>query len=200
MNTGAEAAKATAPDDRWYVVYCKPGREAYAANALGELLGLDTYMPRVNRPSGSRPQSVAFFPGYLFVRANLREVNQSSINSTPGVIKLLYLGDAPQWLPSRVIDAIRERVDALNAEGGLPKYTFHTGDQVLLTDGALKGLQAVFLEPMSGRARVKVLLEFLGRSNEVQVDVDMLEPAGDKAPPTPRGTRTTRGRGRRIKS
>jgi transcriptional antiterminator RfaH len=197
MNMDAKAASAFDPDNRWYVVHCRPLKEEYAAKALRDIMGLATYSPQVKRRTGSRTQYAAFFPGYIFVQANLGEVMLSSINSTPGVLKLLYLGGVPQWLPVSVVEAIRERVDALNAEGGLPRYTFHPGDPVLLRDGPLRGLQAVFIGPMAPKARVKVLLEFLGRPNEVQVDVNVLEPVQDD--PAPRPARTTRGRGRRIR-
>jgi transcriptional antiterminator RfaH len=202
MNMDAEAVSALEPEDRWYVVHCRPLKEEYAAKALRDIMGLATYSPQVMRRTNSRTQSAAFFPGYIFVQADLREVKLSSINSTPGVLKLLYLGGVPQWLPVAVVEAIRERVDTLNADGGLPRYTFHPGDPVLLRDGPLRGLQAVFIGPMTPRARVKVLLEFLGRPNEVQVDLDVLEPLRDEPlrdNPAPRPARTTRGRGRRIR-
>src|SRR5205823_1883871 len=122
-----------------------------------------------------------------------------SINSTPGILRLLQLGGEPRPIPAAVVEAIRERVEILNAEGGFSRYKFHPGDPVSLRSGPLRGLQAVFIGPMPAKARVKVLLEFLGRPNEVQVDIDVLEPAkpgaerGPDPEPQVRGERRTRG-------
>jgi transcription antitermination factor NusG len=109
---------------------------------------------------------------------------------------MLEFGGEAQAIPEALVAAIRERVDRLNAEGGLPAHTFQDGDAVLLKSGPLKGLEAVFLGPMTAGGRVKVLLHFLGRLNEVRVDADALEPAAPQARPAMK--RYTRGRGRRI--
>jgi transcriptional antiterminator RfaH len=202
----APDAADSACNNSWYVVHCKPLKEEYAATVMRDNLGLETYLPQVTESLTGKKRPVAFFPGYMFVEANLQEVNLSSINSTPGVLKLLQPGGEPRPIPAAVVAAIRERVEILNAEGGFSRYKFHPGDPVSLRSGPLRGLQAVFIGPMPAKARVKVLLEFLGRPNEVQVDIDVLEPAkpdAEREPdpePQPRGERRTRGRGRRIKS
>jgi transcriptional antiterminator RfaH len=180
----------------WYVVHCKPSREAQAAYALRELLGLTVYLPESNRVVRGKARSSPFFSGYLFAQADLEQVNLSSINSTPNVIRLLEFGGRPQMIDAVVVEAIREQLADLNASGGLPTHDFQHGDPVWLTSGPLKGLRAVFVGPSTPSIRVKVLLEFLGRTNEVKVDLDSLEHADREL--LPRRRRGSRGKGRRI--
>lgn len=180
----------------WYVVHCKPSREAQAAVALRELLGLTVYLPESNRVVRGKARSSPFFPGYLFAQADLEQVNLSSINSTPNVLRLLEFGGKPQAIDAVVVEAIREQLADLNARGGLPAHDFQPGDPVWMRSGPLKGLRAVFVGPLTPDARVKVLLGFLGRTNEVKVDLDSLEHADRELQPQRR--RGSRGKGRKI--
>lgn len=180
----------------WYVAHCRPGGESLATRGLIERLGLTTYLAEVSRRVRGEMKPAPLFPGYFFVQADLGAVNVSSINSTPGMRGILEFGGEAQAIPEALVTSIRERVDRLNAEGGLPAHNFQDGDAVLLKSGPLKGLEAVFLGSMTPGGRVKVLLHFLGRLNEVRVDADELEPIAAPARPTMK--RYTRGKGRRI--
>ncbi|HEX8219058.1 MAG TPA: transcription termination/antitermination NusG family protein [Chloroflexia bacterium] len=182
----------------WYLVHCKPQREALAAYVLSSQLGLQTYLPEVLRRVRGTQQLVPFFPGYLFAAADLGEVQLSSINAAPGVIRLLDVGGAPQQVPPALVLGIRARLDELNA-CGFPAHNFSPGDAVRFRRGAWKGVEAIFVGPPTPAARVKVLLDLLGRQNEVQVDAEDLERVQrGTADVQVRRRRTTRGRGRRI--
>jgi transcription antitermination factor NusG len=183
--------------DQWYVIHCKRLREWRAAAALEERLGLATYLPEIQRRHRGQMQRFPFFPGYLFVWANLREVVLSHINAMPGVLRLVAIGELPQPVPMRVIEEIRQRVDDLNAHGGLIPHNFRPGDTLKLKDSPLQGLEAIFLGPMKPSERVRVLIDFLGHYREAEVDVDMLEHISTEL--TPKLERRTRGKGRRIK-
>lgn len=188
------------PDNRstirhWYAVQCKPHGEWHAAATLQSNLDLKVYLPVVQRYFRGQVQSAPFFPGYLFVQADLHEITVSRINAMPGVVRLVAFGDIPQPVPLHVLEAIHAGVESINTHGGLPH--FHPGETVRLKDGPLRGLEAVFVGPLKPSERVRVLLEFLGRLSEVEVDANSLESTNSGSPP--RQERRTRGRGRRIK-
>ena len=187
---------------RWYVVQCKPLRERVAAERLRIDLQLGVYLAEVRQWVREAARSVPLFPGYLFVRADLGQVKLSSINATPGVLRLLDFGGGPQVVPDRVVEALVESVDCLNTAGGLPRHRFQPGARVVLIRGPLEGLEAVFVGPTPPQARVRVLLEFLGRLQEVQVPAGDLVPAGNVVPAggvvVTHPPRRTRGRGRPI--
>ena len=181
----------------WYAVHCRCPKEFYAEAAIRERLGILTYLPTVVSRVDGASRRIPFFPGYLFVNSVLDEGALSKINATPGVVRLIEFAGERAAVPDAVISAIKERLEALNAQGGLPGHNFHIGDTVELKRGPLSGLHAIFQGPTTPSARVKILLEFLGRPNEVEVDLAMLTTECDCS--SPRGQRRTRGRGRRIR-
>ena len=46
----------------------------------------------------------------------------------------------------------------------------HEGDNVKVADGAFAGLEAVVMQNLPARARVRVLLDFLGRKVEAELE------------------------------
>jgi transcriptional antiterminator RfaH len=194
MLDSADSSKASGS---WYAVHCRYLKEFSAESFLRETLGLVTYLPTVMSRVHGVTKETPFFPGYLFVEAALGGVKLRSINTAPGVIRLVEFGGERRPVPAAVISGIREQLDALNAQGGLPDHNFQVGDTVSLRSGPLSGLQASFLGPMTPGARVKILLEFLGRLTEVAVDVAALTTVQQHSRPS--GQRRTRGRGRRIR-
>jgi transcription antitermination factor NusG len=183
--------------DSWYVVHCKPLKESYAEWVLRQRLDIVTYLPTVISRVRGVAREVPFFPGYLFVNVDLQDVPLSSINQTPGVLRLVSFSGEALPVPKVVISTIKERLEALNGDGGLPAHSFHIGDTLVLKSGPFRGLQAVFMGPMTPSARVKVLIEFLGRLNEVKVEVENLTQPHRLEP---KRERRTRGKGRRIYS
>lgn len=179
----------------WYVVHTKPRQEWLAGALLEERWHLTVYLPEVTQSKGSRSLMAPLFPGYLFVQVDLAQVPASALNAMPGVLRLVAFAERPQPLAAAVVEALRSRVAALNAAGGLPNHPFRPGDPVRVVDGPLQGLEAVFAGPMRPAQRVRVLLGFLGCQREVALPVEVLEPAA--VAPARRGRRT-RGRGRWI--
>jgi hypothetical protein len=61
----------------------------------------------------------------------------------------------------------------------------------------MRGLEGIFQGPTEPSERVRILIDFMGSLNRLEVDVDVLEPG-----PTPQHPpkRRTRGKGRRIKT
>jgi len=165
---------------------------------LKDNLRTKVYVPEVCKRARGSSQMVPFFPGYIFIQVNLEQVKFNSINSMPGVVRLLQFGGEPQRIPVGVIEAVRATVDRLNAEGGIPPHSFQPGDAVRFTSGPFRDLEALFLGPQTPSARVKVLLHFLGRLNEVQVDADCLEPNRSHMTSDQQRPRRTRGKGRVI--
>ncbi len=177
----------------WYVVHAKPQQELLAVAMLEEKLHLNVYLPEVKQKYRGKMQLRPFFPGYLFVEADLAEVEYTAINSTPGVLRLVAFDNRPLPLESSIVVSLRVELERMNAEGGLPSISYQSGESVRLTEGPFKGLHAVFVEHLRPNERVVVLLRFLGQENEVQLDLSEIERAS-----TVRRKRRTRGRGRKI--
>jgi transcriptional antiterminator RfaH len=181
---------------QWYVVHCKYQKETQAAAGLEERLGLTAYLPEVRQRERGQLRCAPYFPGYLFVRADLGVVAQSQINGLPGVIRLVSFGDLPQPVPAAAVEEIRRRIDDLNASGYFAMPDFRPGDTLRLRRGPFQGLEAIFVGPATPRERVRVLIEFLGGLRTMEVDVGQLERHVAEAARPPR---RTRGKGRTIR-
>jgi transcription elongation factor/antiterminator RfaH len=185
----------------WYTLYSKPHAEYQVARALSRR-GIETYLPEIDavKERQGRTQK-PFFPCYLFMRADLEQVGLSQIAWTPGLRRIVAFDERPSRLPDRVIEAIRSKLEGINAAGGWERPPFEPGETVRITDGPFKDLLAIFEGPCSPARRVQVLLTFLGQASRAHVAVEDLEkaPAGAE-PPAPKRPRRTRGKGRRIKS
>jgi transcriptional antiterminator RfaH len=157
----------------WYLIHCQPRKERYASHALESQLGLSIFLPEYKMRSQGGIRSVPWFPGYIFVHANLGEVPLSRINATPGVIRLVAFGDDPQPVPFDVIEVIRERLNRFDPGR---KQIFQPGDVVRVKkDGPLQDLEMIFVGPSVSSHRVTVLLNLLGRLKEVHLDIETLE-------------------------
>lgn len=182
----------------WYVVYCQPTKEQHTAVALRDRLALGVYLPEVKQRLHGKFQLKPLFPRYLFVQTDLRSVAPSHINATQGVCALVTFSQQPQPISASLIHALRQRVDGINEQGGLPEHQFRPGDAVTITRGPLQGLDAVFAGPMKPNQRVQVLIDFLGELRKADVPIDTLQPA--TAQPALKQPRRTRGKGRIVLS
>jgi transcriptional antiterminator RfaH len=160
--------------EAWYLIHCQPRKEKYASQALESQLNLCVFLPEYKlRARGGVIRNLPFFPGYIFARADLLQVSLSRINTTPGVIRLVAFGDDPQPVPLDVIGMLNERLNRLDQ---VYMQSFQPGDVVRVKrEGSLQDLEMIFVGSSPSNRRVTVLLNFLGRLKEVQLDIEMLE-------------------------
>ena len=184
---------------RWHLARTR-SRVEYAARDQLRALDVEVFMPCVRSPQ-PRParDDTPLFPSYLFVRLD-PDGDRAALRSVPQLIGLVaFDGDVPE-VDERVIEAIAARVDAINAGGGL-RMVPADGGRVMLTVGQTE-VPAEVVDHASPGARVRVLLEFLGRQVPAEITVGSAALTGSKKPvdrmlsaPVPR---RTRGRGRWI--
>lgn len=162
----APASISAAPRKHWYVVYAKPHREEQAEQHL-KLKGLEVFFPKLLIPEAEgRKRLVALFPGYFFVRIDLRR-HYADVIWTPGVRRMVAFNDVPAPIDDRVVAFLKERAlpgDVLEARSRL-----RAGEEVLIQGGPFDGLAGVIQEPPDARGRVKVLLKLLSRPVRVEL-------------------------------
>jgi transcriptional antiterminator RfaH len=162
----------------WYVAKTKPGCEVTAAAMLARR-DVEVYLPIAppSRPAGRRPRaSAALFPGYLFVCLELESDAWLGVRSAPGIAYFLGSGGKPSPLPDELIEEIRQRADQRPGQRWRPPY--EPGDAVVIKHGPFAGIEAVFDGGLTGRGRVRVLLELVQRLVPVDLDVEQLTRAG----------------------
>ncbi len=155
----------------WHVVHSKPKCEHLAALAAAELPGVETYCPRIRFQRATRRGSVwfveALFPGYFFARF-VPAVSLRAVRHARQVIRVVEFGGCPAPVPDSVMAVLREEMqgaDIREIPAGLSP-----GDEVELTAGPMRGLRGIVDSVRNGTQRVRILMEFLGRDNLVEVD------------------------------
>ncbi len=162
---------------RWYVVHIQPHAESRAIFHL-DRQGYRVFCPRIQktvRHSRKVNRVLApLFPGYLFVSLDITRERWRSVNGTRGVIRLVTCGDAPEPVPSGIVEALRRRLtdDGVIAWGA----AFRVGQSVQIADGPFVDLVGI-LEHLDAHGRVRVLLDLLGRSVSVALRCEALIPA-----------------------
>jgi transcriptional antiterminator RfaH len=162
----------------WYLIHTKPRAERLAQANL-DRQGFQVYLPLARsyrRRGGRRVATIsALFPRYLFVLLDLRSDNAAPIRSTVGVSALVRFGSEPAQVPEDFMSALRNR----EGDDGVHEWVVGEivpGARVRIAEGSFEGYEGVFLA-RSGRARVAVLLDLLGRSVRATVGAGQIEPA-----------------------
>jgi transcriptional antiterminator RfaH len=148
--------------NNWYALQSKFQQE----NLLWEQLcirNIDAYYPRIFvRPVNPRAKKIRpYFPGYMFVNIDLDQVGGSTFQWLPGVARMVSFGNEFAPIPDHLMQAIRERVDTINASESESFENFKPGDVVVLRSGAFAGYEAIFDSRLPGHDRVRVLLQLL---------------------------------------
>ena len=146
----------------WYAMHSKPRKESLLWEQL-RIREIEAYHPCIRvQPVNPRARKVKpYFPGYVFVRVDLEQVNWSSLHWMPGATGLVAFDGQPASVPETLIHAIRHRVEEINVSGGEQLAGLKRGDPVVIRGGAFDGYQAIFDAKLSGNERVRVLLTLL---------------------------------------
>ena len=155
----------------WYVIRSKPNKEDFLARQF-EARGMEVFHPRIRvravNPRARR--SKPYFPGYIFIRADLEQVGQSILRWMPGTVGLVSFDNTPASIPETLVQAIRRRVDEINASERDMHKGLSKGQTVTIHSGPFAGYEAIFDERISGEERVRVLLQLV---NKRQLPVEL---------------------------
>ena len=155
----------------WYAMRSKPNKEDFLAGQL-QSHGVEIYYPilRVN-PVNPRARKVrSYFPSYLFIYVDLDQVNASDLRWMPGASGLVSFDGEPASVPESLISTLKKQIDLYNQSFSEQKKNFKRGDTILIQDGPFAGYEAVFDIYISGRDRVRVLLDML-QSRKMSVEI-----------------------------
>ena len=163
----------------WYAIHTK-ARQEYVAMENLVRQSYEVFLPliRQSRRRRGRWQAVTepLFPGYLFSRLDLEADNIAPIRSTRGVAGLVRFGGLPCPVPADVVENLQSLQES--EEGVICTATlFQPGDRVSISEGPLAGLEGIFLAA-SGKERVSLLLDFLGKQQRIDVSRHQIAPTG----------------------
>ena len=158
-------------DPQWYCLRTPPKREHIAAANLRRAARVEVFNPRLRSRKLTRRGPVWFtdsvFPGYLFCRFALVQ-QLDAVRYLDGVRAVVQFGDRFPVIPDAVIEELRAHFgtdDVTVCPGELM-----VGDEVVIARGPFSGLTAVVVRALPGAQRVRVLMDFLGRTTPADLD------------------------------
>lgn len=168
-------------DVLWYGVRTQTKREHIAAKHLRTLEDIEVFCPRIRYRKATRRGKIwwvePMFPGYLLARFNLEEMERS-VTFSQGVRGLVRFGSEIPSIPGPFIEKLRRETLALATSGHsddpecvtlVPKL--FSGDEIEVANGPLQGMQGTIVQVLPAIERVKILLDFLGRPNVIEMDL-----------------------------
>ena len=162
---------------RWYALRTQPRREAVVWEQA-RARGIETFYPRLRaRPVNPRARKVRpYFPGYLFVRADLEQTGQSLFDYMPYAAGLVAFGGEPAFVPESLIHGLQRRVSELAERGEDLQDRLKKNDRVWIQAGPFAGHEAIFDTRRQGGERVRLLLQMLsGQRVPIELDAAQIE-------------------------
>ncbi len=156
-------------EKNWFVVRTKVGDENRANRNLANQ-EIETFLPLFkdfHYRSGKMVQSIKpLFPNYLFALFD-PDLHYSKVKWTRGVTRILGSKEGPIPISEKVVRTIQQKVgedSLIELEDDIKQ-----GDVVQVKSGPLKDLIGVFQKKMSGKDRVRILLNLIGVDVPVQL-------------------------------
>jgi transcriptional antiterminator RfaH len=157
----------------WYVIRSKPNKETFLAGQLSSY-GIKVFCPQIRvRTVNPRARKVRpYFPSYLFIHVDLETISISTLHWMPGAVNLVSFDGQPASVPETLVAAVERQVEHINATHENQVKGLKSGDLVMIEAGPFAGYEAIFDGHLSGRERVRVLLNFLQKR---QIPVELGE-------------------------
>jgi transcriptional antiterminator RfaH len=155
----------------WHLVHTKPRGEVRAVENL-ERQGFEVFSPMISLQKLRRGKltnvTEPMFSRYLFIRATSIVQDFSLVRSTLGVHQLVRFGTEPAKVPN-------EWVASMRLQPAVHEKLFNAGDKLLIGNGVLKGLDAVYVQP-EGETRAMLLINLLSKPHMVSYETADLLP------------------------
>ena len=161
----------------WFCVRTQPKHEHVAATALRRQLEITCFSPRLRFRRATRRGAVwfveAMFPGYLFAEFVYSRQHRQ-VEYSPGIQGFVRFGDQVAALDSSTIANLRQTAD--EEEIVIFDPEIQVGQAVRIAEGPFQGLEALVTHLLPAKERIRVLLDFLGRSLETEVPTPKVLP------------------------
>ncbi len=171
------------PPSGWFCVRSRPKAEHIAARSLQKFAGLDeVFCPRIRFERATRRGRVwfveALFPGYFFARFDL-ETQLRAVNAAPGVTGVLHFADSFPLIHDAYVAELRAEFPEEEKAIRVLTQEIEPGDEIVVTEGAMKGMKTIVTRLLAGGDRVAILMDWLGQEREAEVSMRSVVRPGD---------------------
>ncbi len=167
-------------DTAWHVVRTLSKRESIASKILDQNEDVEVLCPCIRYKKVTKRGAVwwkeAMFPGYFFARFSLIEQGRL-VTHSQGVSGLVHFNKNVPSIPDSIIYELRQELESAHSDVNQDEHTLTlqpevtVGDDVEIAHGPMIGQKGTITKVLDGHERVAVLLEFLGSSQEVELDL-----------------------------
>lgn len=161
----------------WHALRSHPNKELLLWQQV-QSNAIEVFYPRIRvQPVNPRSRKIRpYFPGYLFVRADLEEIGLSLFQWMPYSTGLVMFGGEAAIVPDHLIHGIEEHLRRISEAGGELYANLKAGDLVVIQSGPFAGYEALFDIRLPGSERVRVLLKMLSDRNvPLELDANQIE-------------------------
>jgi transcription antitermination factor NusG len=156
----------------WYALYVRCNQEKLVAGSLAGR-GVEFFLPcyeSVRQWKDRRVKlTMPLFPGYVFVRGPLLE--RSLVLSVPNVVHLVGTSRGPSPISEREMRWVREGIEHGCAQ---PHEYLKEGQRVLITEGAMRGVEGIMISRRN-RSRIVVALDSILRAFVIEVEASQVK-------------------------
>lgn len=165
-------------EPKWYCLRTQTKREHIAAKTVSHYFkgDIEVFCPRIKFKKPTRRGVIwwvePLFPGYFLAKfdvpLHLRELLH--LNGVSGAVQF---GRVLPEVPESFVEELRKDFAFDDEDQGIltVERKLGIGDEVELVEGAFRGVGGVILEVLPSAERVKVLLELMGESRPVEIDI-----------------------------
>ena len=162
---------------QWFCVRTQTKREHIAAEHLREVPDVEVFCPRLRYRKATRRGKIwwvePLFPGYLLAKFNLAEMERA-VTFCHGVRGLVRFGTEIPAVADAFVESLRHEVRQ-RSENDADLFSvspvIEIGDEVEIANGPLQGMRGTIVAVAPATERVKILLEFLGQPQAINVDL-----------------------------
>jgi len=174
---------------KWYVLRVASGKEKKVKEYIEmevKRVNLEDYVSRIIIPTEKTFQirnkkkvvkEKNFYPGYIFVEANLIGEVYHLLRNIPNVISFVGAerGKKPIPLRSDEVKRILGIVDKLSESEEKPEEQFFVGEEVKIIDGAFADFIGVVEEVNDEKKKLKVSVKIFGRKTPIDLNFHQVE-------------------------
>ena len=155
---------------QWFCIRAQYHKELLAEFSL-QREGVETFLPRIRYPKRAKWVEEPLFPGYLFAKFQPAR-SLRLLHYCQGVSTVVHFGLYTPVISEDTISHLRELIGPEGTKE-LP-HPVRAGDEVEVLSGPFLGFDAIVTRVIPARKRVAVLLDFLGRQSEAELELGSL--------------------------
>ncbi len=175
------------PKPRWYALRIYSGHERKVKEGIeleverqdlgGKILQVYVPYEKFVEVKNGKKRSLTknAFPGYVLIEAVLDKQTKNLIMDIPSVMGFLGVNDIPTPLRPDEVEKILEPDRTAVEQRTVVEAPFRVGDSVKVIDGPFSSLIGVVHEVCTERMKVKVMINFFGRSTPTELDFSQVK-------------------------